>query len=65
MGIFYHPNESRARQAGPEVNRLFPVGTCTAVRRFHESLPGYRPTPLLALPGLARRLGVADIRVKD
>jgi diaminopropionate ammonia-lyase len=29
------------------------------------SWPGYAPTPLLALPGLAARLGVAELRYKD
>ena len=32
---------------------------------FHRTLEGYRPTPLLRLPGLARRLGVAQVLVKD
>lgn len=36
-----------------------------AVRHFHESLPQYSPTPLVSLPGLADRLGVAGIYVKD
>ena len=27
-----------------------------AVRRFHQSLPGYQPTPLVALPELAQKL---------
>lgn len=35
------------------------------VRGFHRSLPGFAPTPLLALPGLARSLGVAAVYVKD
>lgn len=32
---------------------------------FHRSLPGYRPTPLLALPGLAADLGLEALWVKD
>jgi diaminopropionate ammonia-lyase len=32
---------------------------------FHRWLPGYRPTPLIQVPGLARRLGVGDVWVKD
>ena len=35
------------------------------VTAFHRSLPGYRPTPLVALPALARALGVKSIWVKD
>ena len=32
---------------------------------FHKTLPGYAPTPLVKLDGLARRLGVAKVLVKD
>jgi len=31
----------------------------------HQSLPEYHPTPLVTLPGLARRLGVKQILIKD
>ena len=32
---------------------------------FHQSLSGYAPTPLVALPELARELGVGEVLVKD
>jgi diaminopropionate ammonia-lyase len=32
---------------------------------FHASLPGYRPTPVRALPALAAELGLAGVAVKD
>ncbi|MEV4253075.1 diaminopropionate ammonia-lyase [Spirillospora sp. NPDC049652] len=32
---------------------------------FHRSLPGYRPTPLIESPSLARRLGVGRVLVKQ
>lgn len=35
------------------------------VEKFHKTLPGYTPTPLHALPALARELGVGAIWVKD
>lgn len=35
------------------------------IRAFHSLLPGYRPTPLISLPALARSLGVGEILVKD
>ncbi len=35
------------------------------VLRFHERLPGYAPTPIRSVPGLARRLGVGTVLVKD
>ena len=34
-------------------------------RQFHRSFPEYRETPLVELKALAKRLGVASIRVKD
>ena len=34
-------------------------------RRFHATLPDAAPTPLVALPALARRLGLGGIHVKD
>ena len=36
-----------------------------AARHYFEALFGYRPTPLLSLPGLARTLGVGKIHYKD
>ena len=35
------------------------------VRHFHQTFPMYQPTPLVSLPHMAQRLGVADIKVKD
>src|SRR4051794_22849560 len=35
-----------------------------AVRTFHASLPGYAPTPLLELGGLAAQLGLGGILIK-
>ena len=36
-----------------------------AIRRFHESLDGYRPTPLVQLPSLARASGIQALYLKD
>ncbi|MFC5727371.1 MULTISPECIES: diaminopropionate ammonia-lyase [Nocardioides] len=36
-----------------------------AVRAFHESLPGYAPSPLVPASTVAERLGVAEVWVKD
>lgn len=36
-----------------------------AAHRFHRSLPGYAPTPLVALPAQAARLGLGSLWVKD
>jgi diaminopropionate ammonia-lyase len=40
-------------------------GEAAQARALHRSLPGYCPTPLLALPALAAALGVGELRVKD
>jgi diaminopropionate ammonia-lyase len=40
-------------------------GSRQAVRDFHRTLPGYAPTPLHRLPGLADTLGLADLFLKD
>ncbi|MEZ5357426.1 MAG: diaminopropionate ammonia-lyase [Candidatus Zixiibacteriota bacterium] len=37
----------------------------TDIAAFHGSLPTYTPTPLFSLPGLARRLGIRELWVKD
>ncbi|MBB2891988.1 pyridoxal-phosphate dependent enzyme [Flexivirga oryzae] len=36
-----------------------------SARAFHRSLPGYAPTPLIDLPGVAAELGVGRVLVKD
>lgn len=43
----------------------FRVPAAQAVRRFHEQVRGYEPTPLVSLPSLAASLGVGSIYVKD
>ena len=35
------------------------------VEIFHKSLPGYQVTPLLKLGGLAARLGIHTLMIKD
>ncbi|WP_344042667.1 diaminopropionate ammonia-lyase [Nocardioides panacihumi] len=36
-----------------------------SARAFHQTLPGYRPTPLVSLPALAAELGVGHVVLKD
>lgn len=43
----------------------FAEESAAAVHRFHRQLPGYAPTRLAALDGLARRWGLGGIFVKD
>ncbi|CZR60502.1 related to diaminopropionate ammonia-lyase [Phialocephala subalpina] len=37
----------------------------TEVRAFHESLPNYKPTPLVSLPKIAKDLGIGYLLLKD
>jgi diaminopropionate ammonia-lyase len=43
----------------------FGVAAAREVERFLTQREGHAPTPLTALPGLARRLGISSIHVKD
>jgi len=43
----------------------YSVESARKVRAFHQSFPGYVPTPLADLKVLATELGVASIQVKD
>ena len=40
-------------------------GALERASRFHQTIPGYAPTPLVSLDHLAQRLGVAQVLVKD
>jgi len=48
----------------PHARRLPESHPLSAPLAFHRSLAGYRPTPLRQAPGIARRLGVGEVRVK-
>jgi diaminopropionate ammonia-lyase len=54
-------NRFRVAEVSPAVLAPAPAD----VAAFHRTLPGYAPTPLHALPGLAAELGLGDVRVKD
>lgn len=43
----------------------FSEAAARAARKFHQEVDGYMPTPLVKLPGLAEKLGVRGIYVKD
>lgn len=47
-----------------DLGRIRP-GCGPEVRAFHRTLPGYRATPLIEAPTLARELGVEAVLVKD
>lgn len=51
-----------ARPAARRWRCVEPTGAALA---FHAGLPGYRPTPLVDVPSIARELGVGRVLVKD
>ena len=48
-----------------EKSPLFNADSISQIRTFHHQIEDYKPTPLVALPLLAERLGVKSILVKD
>ena len=63
-----HRAPAVAGEAGRQENRAarpFGVAAAKIARAYHQSFPGYEPTPLVPLKGLARELGIAGIYVKD
>lgn len=55
----------KAGHARENVTPLFSTDELKLSHRIIASWPGYSPTPLLTLPGLANALGVGSIRYKD
>lgn len=58
-------NVDAAGRRGDEATAPFGQAAAAQAQAFHKSLPGYAPTPLVPLPGLAARLGVGGLYVKD
>ena len=58
-------NRARGIATSEAVNSIFPEGVFEQARSFHRQIPGYRPSPLRTLPGLASMLSVGGIWVKD
>lgn len=48
-----------------EVPAFLQAPATQAAWDFHHTMPAYAPTPLVSLPGLAARLGVKGVYVKD
>lgn len=44
---------------------LFAADTADNVSRFHQSLPGYKPTPAVDLVNMSKHLGIKQLIVKD
>ncbi|MBV1911227.1 MAG: diaminopropionate ammonia-lyase [Kangiellaceae bacterium] len=47
------------------VSPIFTQKILEQVKCFHQSLPNYKPTPLIKLKSLSAKLGLSDILVKD
>ncbi len=62
LGIKILKNENYRTDSLPE---FLTESAVSHIRIFHETLPGYSATPLHRLDGLAARLGVKRIYVKD
>lgn len=61
-GIRILKNENYCNDNLPEFLRETEVNH---IRKFHETVPGYKATPLVSLGSLAEKLGVKRIYVKD
>ncbi len=59
-----NPSLDRSAAYGPDRLPLTPEGAATAQRAI-RSWPGYAPTPLRELPGLASAAGVGRVHYKD
>lgn len=53
------------KRHGDDLPAILSPAAVEPVRAFHRSLPMYRRTPLVALPSLAKKLGVGNVFVKD
>jgi diaminopropionate ammonia-lyase len=60
------PDGCTVALAQPHPQRSVPIPPLAATpRAFHAAMPGYRPTPLRQARQAARRVGVAEVLVKD
>ena len=60
-----NPRAGRDRPYGARQAAVIDRAGVDAARAEIAAWPGYRPTPLVALPGLASRLGVEGVHYKD
>ena len=58
-------SKARSGASGSMVSQLLPPDLPHAIRRFHRQIPGFRMSPLKALPNLAASLGLGGIWIKD
>ena len=63
--ILYHINKNRSQNISSQAIELASPDVQKSVAYFHQSLPGYEPTPLVKLKQLAKYLGISDLWVKS
>ena len=61
---YLNPAARKAETEKPDTSH-FSSGVTQSVKKFHQSLPNFKPTPLARLDNLAEYLGIESIRVKD
>ena len=64
LRVHLNPRRDRDRAYGPAERRVISRETREQARAAISGWPGYAPTPLVDLPGLAARLGIAGVRIK-
>ncbi len=65
FSLFRNPRATRGAAYGPAERDILSRAGCAAAAREVSSWPGYAPTPVVELPGLAAAAGVAAIWYKD
>jgi diaminopropionate ammonia-lyase len=63
--ILCHVNKRGFQSASQQAIEIASPDSEQSVTRFHRSLPGYRPTPLIRLKHLAQYLGISELWVKS
>jgi len=58
-------NKFRSKAKAPRIPHIVSAQIHRSVAAFHQSLPGYTPTPLASLPNLASWLGIENLWVKN
>ncbi len=65
LGHFHNPHSAPETPYGPALRAILNAEGFESARRDISGWPGYAPTPLHRLSGLAAAVGVAEIRYKD
>ena len=59
--IICYLNKKRSQSVSPKAIDLLAPAIQRSVAIFHQSLPGYHPTPLTKLTQLAQHLGISAV----